>query len=56
MFYQTLQTENDLETFAQACLEDKPLGLGVHTMGGNVTCEGVANSLGYDYVPVENLF
>tara|TARA_B100001971_G_scaffold199320_1_gene209774 strand:+ start:3231 stop:4358 length:1128 start_codon:yes stop_codon:yes gene_type:complete len=41
---------------AQACLEVKPLGLGVNTMGGNVTCEGVANSLGYDYVPVEKLF
>jgi alanine dehydrogenase len=41
---------------AQACLEDKPLGLGVNTMGGNVTCEGVANSLGYDYVAVEKLF
>ena len=41
---------------AQACLEEKPLGLGVNTIRGNVTCEGVANSLGYDYVPVEKLF
>ena len=41
---------------AQACLEDKPLRLGVNTLRGNVTCEGVANSLGYDYFPVEKLF
>jgi len=24
-------------------------------MDGNVTCEGVASSLGYPYVPFENL-
>jgi hypothetical protein len=27
----------------------------VNTMDGNVTCEGVASSLGYSYVPFDNL-
>ena len=41
--------------FVDACRDDKALGLGVNTMDGNVTCEGVASSLGCSYVPFDNL-
>jgi len=40
---------------AQACKEDKSLLLGVNTFDGKVTCEGVSKSLGYDYVPFEQI-
>lgn len=35
---------------------DPALALGLNTHAGNVTCEGVAASLGYEYLPVEQVF
>ncbi len=37
-----------------ACQADRALELGLNTHAGNVTCEGVATSLGYDYTPAQS--
>ena len=39
----------------QACMSDPALKLGLNTIGGHVVYEGVANSLGYDYVVPDGL-
>jgi len=39
----------------RACKDDHALEIGLNTHAGNVTCRGVAEAFGYDYVPPENI-
>ena len=39
----------------RACKEDRALDLGLNTHAGDVTCKGVADAFGYDFVPPENV-
>lgn len=39
----------------EACAADQALALGMNTHAGNVTCEGVATSLGYEYRALSSL-
>ncbi len=39
----------------RACREDAPLALGVNTVQGKVTCRGVADAFGLDYIPIEEV-
>jgi len=41
--------------FRAACKADRSLAHGLNTLGGNVTHEAVAQSLGHEYTPVEQL-
>lgn len=61
----TLALTNDTVPYAlqladkgveEAMKANQPLSLGMNTYKGKVTNEGVANDLGYDYVPLEDLF
>ena len=38
-----------------ACRDDHALDLGLNTNAGNVTCKGVAEAFGYDFVPPEQV-
>ena len=38
-----------------ACKEDHALALGLNTHAGNVTCKGVSEAFGYDFVPPEQI-
>ena len=42
--------------FKTACEDDHALALGLNTHAGNVTCKGVSESFGYDFVPPEQVF
>jgi len=39
-----------------ACKDDHALALGLNTHAGNVTCKGVSESFGYEFVPLEQVF
>jgi alanine dehydrogenase len=39
-----------------ACKDDHALALGLNTHGGNVTCKGVSEAFGYDFVPPEQVY
>lgn len=41
--------------YKQACIDDEALLKGFNTLNGKVTCKGVAESLGYNYVEVKSL-
>ncbi|HBJ46915.1 MAG TPA: alanine dehydrogenase, partial [Deltaproteobacteria bacterium] len=38
-----------------ACKEDHALALGLNTHAGNVTCKGVSEAFGYEFVPPEQI-
>ena len=38
-----------------ACKEDHALAMGLNTHAGNVTCKGVSEAFGYDFVPPEQI-
>jgi alanine dehydrogenase len=38
-----------------ACVADQALALGMNTYAGQITCEGVATSLGYEYCALASL-
>ena len=38
-----------------ACKEDHSLDLGLNTHNGNITCKGVAEAFGYNFVPPEKV-
>ena len=43
------------KSWKRACKEDHALALGLNTLAGNVTCKGVSEAFGYDFVQPEQV-